>query len=105
MNEKKLNKLNIAGKEYPCRVTMGAMVRFKNEAGKDVSELKQTDISELVLFIFCCVKSACHADQVDFEMDFEMFADSLEPDSVNSFYEDMAASQKKRRTLCGASKH
>ena len=28
-------------------------------------------------------------------MDFETFADSLEPDSVNSFYEDMAASQKK----------
>jgi hypothetical protein len=28
-------------------------------------------------------------------MDFEMFADSLEPDSVNSFYEEMAVSQKK----------
>lgn len=27
-------------------------------------------------------------------MDFETFADSLEPDSVNSFYEDMASSQK-----------
>lgn len=96
MNEKKLNKLKIAVKEYPCRVTMGAMVRFKNEAGKDVSELKQTDISELVLFIFCCVKSACHADKVDFEMDFETFADSLEPGSVNSFYEDMAAASQKK---------
>ena len=95
MDKKNINKLKIAGKEYPCRVTMGAMVRFKNAAGKDVSELKQTDISELVLFIFCCVQSACHADHVDFDMDFETFADSLEPDSVNSFYEDMAASQKK----------
>ncbi len=95
MDKNKLNKLRIAGKEYPCRVTMGAMVRFKNAAGKDVSELKQSDISELVLFIFCCVQSACHADHVDFDMDFETFADSLEPDSVNSFYEDMAASQKK----------
>ena len=53
MDKNKLNKLRIAGKEYPCRVTMGAMVRFKNAAGKDVSELKQSDISELVLFIFC----------------------------------------------------
>lgn len=93
--DKRLNKLKIVGKEYPCRVTMGAMVRFKNEAGKDVSELKQTDISELVMFIFCCVKSACNADKVEFDMDFETFADSLEPDSVNSFYEDMASSQKK----------
>ena len=58
-----------------------------------------------VAFIFCCVKSACNADKVDFGMDFETFADSLEPDSVNSFYEDMAATQKKRRIPCGASKH
>nr|DAP73091.1 MAG TPA: tail assembly chaperone protein [Caudoviricetes sp.]DAR04799.1 MAG TPA: tail assembly chaperone protein [Caudoviricetes sp.] len=97
MDKKNINTLKIAGKEYPCRVTMGAMVRFKNAAGKDVSELKQTDISELVLFIFCCVQSACHADNVSFDMDFETFADSLEPDNVNSFYEDMAASQKKTK--------
>lgn len=97
MDKKNINTLKIAGKEYPCRVTMGAMVRFKNAAGKDVSELKQTDISELVLFIFCCVQSACHADNVSFDMDFETFADSLEPDNVNSFYEDMAVSQKKTK--------
>ena len=97
MDKKKLSKLAIAGKEYPCRVTMGAMVRFKNEAGKDVSELKQTDLSELVLFIYCCVKSACNADKETFDMDFETFADSLEPDSVNVFYEEMAGDQKKTK--------
>lgn len=98
MDEKKLSKLVIAGKQYPCRVTMGAMVRFKHEAGKDVSELKQTDISELVLFIYCCVKSACNADKEAFDMDFETFADSLEPDSVNLFYEEMAGNQKKTKS-------
>lgn len=43
--DKRLNKLKIVGKEYPLPCDHGAMVRFKNEAGKDVSELKQTDIS------------------------------------------------------------
>lgn len=95
MKKNDFSRLSIAGKEYPCRVTMGAMVRFKNEAGKDVSELTQTDISELILFIYCCVKSACNADKISFDMDFELFADSLEPGSVNAFYESMATHQKK----------
>lgn len=91
------NKINIAGKDYPCRVTMGAMVRFKNEAGKDVSELEKTNISELVLFIYCCIKSACNADKVNFDMDLDLFADSLEPENVNSFYEEMESAQKKTK--------
>lgn len=94
MNKNKM-KISVGGKEYPCRVTMGAMVRFKNEAGKDVSAMEKTDISELVLFIYCCVRSACNADKVPFDIDFETFADLMEPDSVNTFYEDMGEAQKK----------
>ena len=77
METKKLLKLTIGGKAYPCRVTMGAMTRFKHECGKDVSKMDQGDIGELVLFIYCCVKSACNADGVAFDMDFETFADHL----------------------------
>ena len=29
-------KIIIGGKEYPCRVTMGALLRFKRETGHDV---------------------------------------------------------------------
>lgn len=94
-----MNKLTIAGKAYPCRVTMGAMVRFKHESGKDVSRLGQDDIAELVLFIYCCVKSACNADGVAMELDFETFADSLEPTSVNDFYATMAEQGGEKKTL------
>lgn len=31
-----MKKIKIKGQEYPCRVTMGAMVRFKRESGKDI---------------------------------------------------------------------
>lgn len=93
--KKQMLKLTVGGKEYPCRVTMGAMMRFKHMAGKDVSELKQTDIRELVQFIYCCVQSACKADDVTFEMDFETFADSLEPDSLNTFYAQVGDAEKK----------
>ena len=91
----KKTKIKVGGKEYPCRVTMGAMVRFKNESGKDVSAMEKTNISELVLFVYCCVKSACNADKVAFDYDFETFADLMEPDGVNTFYEDMNDGEKK----------
>lgn len=94
----KKTKIKVGDKEFPCRVTMGAMVRFKNESGKDVSKLEKTNISELVLFVYCCVKSACNADKVEFDYDFQSFADLMEPDAVNSFYEDMGGEEKKRPT-------
>ena len=93
--KKQILKLTVGGKEYPCRVTMGAMVRFKRATGKDVSQLNQSDISELVQFIYCCVQSACTADDVAFDVDFETFADQLEPDSLNSFYAQMGDAEKK----------
>lgn len=96
METKKLLKLTIGGKVYPCRVTMGAMTRFKHECGKDVSKMDQGDIGELVLFIYCCVKSACNADGVAFDMDFETFADHLEPESVNAFYASSGESDEKK---------
>ncbi len=92
-------KLTIGGKAYPCRVTMGAMVRFKHETGKDISDLDRTDIGQLVTFIWCCVKSACNVDKVAFDIDCETFADMLEPDAVNDFYAEMTQSDEKKRTV------
>lgn len=63
-------------------------------SGKDVSKLEKTNISELVLFVYCCVKSACNADKVEFDYDFQSFADLMEPDAANSFYEDMGGEEK-----------
>lgn len=90
-----MRSIQINGQDYPCRVTMGAMVRFKRESGKDVSELCQDDVSDLVLFLWCCVKSACNADSVDFAYSFEGFADALTPQDMNQFYAGMNDVEKK----------
>lgn len=89
-----MNKISIKGNEYPCRVTMGAMVRFKRESGKDVSQIKEDEITDLVLFIWCCVVSACSADDVPFDYSFDRFADCLEPNSVKDFYKLMESEKK-----------
>lgn len=93
MNKKKVITIN--GKDYPCRITMGAMVRFKHESGHDVSEIKPNDLSEMVLFMWCCTVSACNADGVEFGMSFEQYADSLEPSGLQDFYSDMQSDEKK----------
>lgn len=93
--------LMVGGKEYPCRVTMGAMVRFKRETGRDVSSLTQNDISDLVLFMWCCVVSASKADGVEFDMSFEDFADRLDGKNLESFLGmvgDEASSEGKKKT-------
>lgn len=96
--------IEIGGKKYPCRVTMGAMVRFKHESGKDVSKMDSKDMSELTLFIYCCVKSACNADGVPLDLDFETFADSLTPESVEAFNLIAADGQKKAMAAQEAAK-
>lgn len=97
-------QLKISGKDYPCRVTMGALLRFQRETGKDVSKMDSGNMAETVMLLWCCIVSACHADGVPFEMSMEDLADRLEPATLNVFYEDMAASQKKTVTQTTAKK-
>lgn len=85
-----MKRIFINGKEYPCRITMGAMLRFKRETGKDASELKETDVAELVTFLWCCIASASKADDVEFGMSLMDFADKLEPETLTGFYTSMS---------------
>ena len=78
-----MKRIQINGKEYPVRMTMGALLRFKRETGKDVSEVKPTDVADMVILMWCCVASACKADGVDFSLSLEEFADSLDPENLN----------------------
>ena len=71
-------KVTVKGVEYPCRPTMGAMIRFKQLTGKEVTEMKETDLSELCIYLYCCVASASAADGKDFDMTSLEFADALD---------------------------
>ena len=94
-----MNKVVLYGKEYPNRVTMGAMIDFKRATGKDVSEIG-ADMELLTMFMFCCVRSACR-DEVAFDLNFERFADGIDLSEFNRFQESVSAggedgSKKKR---------
>lgn len=78
--------VRIDGKAYPCRQTMGAMLRFKKETGKEVTEINGS-LSDLCAYLYCCTASACKKDGVKFDMDLMDFADSLTPDDLNQWTE------------------
>lgn len=70
-------KIQIDGASFPCRQTMGAMLRFKRETGKEVTELHADSISDMVTFLWCCISSACQHDKIDFNLSLMDFADSI----------------------------
>ncbi|MCI9055320.1 MAG: hypothetical protein HFJ87_09305 [Muribaculaceae bacterium] len=96
--------LPVCGKEYPCRVTMGAMVLFKRATGKSPSRFSEDDVEEMVQFVYCCVKAACKADGVELGMDFEEFACGLEPEAMTRFYEGLGGAAGKKAMAATARK-
>ena len=92
--------VNINGVDYPCRQTMGAMLRYKKETGKEVTEIHENNISDLCVFLYCCVASACAADKKEFTMDLQEFADCLNPEDLTAWATAVsqanAAGEKKR---------
>lgn len=83
------------GKEYPCRVTLGAMRRFKQETGKDAENIAGVD--DLAIFIWCCCQSACKADGVEFGVSLDDFCDLLDMSTVNAFKDAVVSDEKKTK--------
>ena len=84
-----MKRITINGKEYPCRVTMGAMLRFKQETGRDVIQLNANEVADLVTLLWCCIASASNAEGVEFGMELMDFADMLEPETIADFFTSM----------------
>ena len=88
---KKKIEVTVNGVSYPCRPTMGAMLRFKKETGKEITEIKGDSFSDQCVYLYCCVASASAADGIEFRMSLMEFADALEPEIMNAWVEQMQA--------------
>ena len=90
MKREETTKITIAGREYPCRQTMGAMLRFKRETGREVSDM-EAGLTDLCTYLYCCVASASAADGADFRMTLTQFADALSPEELQAWAETLSA--------------
>ena len=77
-------KIEVGGREYPCRATMGAMLRFERVTGREVTKVDLKEVSLLCVWLWCCVVSACNADGVEFGLKLEDFCDRVSPDMLSS---------------------
>lgn len=84
-----MEKININKTEYPARLTMGALLRYKQETGREVDALQGA--SDALIFLHCCVKSACAVDGIDFPFTAVEMADRLDAEAFGAWYATMAA--------------
>ena len=94
MKDKNKNKANagitIDGKDYPFRPTMGAMLRFKRETGREVPAAGMTP-SETAVWLWCCVASASAADGIPFGLTLMDFCDRITPAQLAEWAEAVSS--------------
>lgn len=90
-----MNKITINGTEYPCRQTMGAFLRYKRETGKEATEIKG-ELSEVLTFLYCCIQSACSAENRKFDYTLTAFADAVTMEDIDRWTTAMNAEAEAR---------
>ena len=72
----------VNGKAYPCSPTAGAMLRFKEQTGREVTEIDSSSFTDLLTYLWCCVVAASKREGIDFGMSLMDFADNLTPEDM-----------------------
>lgn len=78
-------EIKINGETYPCRPTMGAMLRFKQETGKEITEIDPSSFTDLCTYLWCCVASAAKREGKPFNMSVMDFADNILPEDMTDW--------------------
>ena len=82
--------MKIQGKRIPVRMTMGALLSFKEKTGKDVSELTSLDTTGMLVLILCCIESVCRADGIELEgVDMTHLADYITSEEMSAMAKDL----------------
>lgn len=85
----KVTSITINGTAYPCTPSGGAMLRFKRETGKEISELRGDSISEMITYLWCCVAAACKREGKPFDYSLMDFADMLTMDEMAAWQQSI----------------
>lgn len=75
-------EITINGTAYPCSPTMGAMLRFKEQTGREITQIDPSSLSDLCAYLWCCVASCAKREGKPFDLSLMDFADSLTPDDM-----------------------
>lgn len=82
-------EIRIDGELFPCYPTMGAMVRFKQETGREVSTIEDNSLSDACMYLWCCIVSASKREGKKFDMTFMDFADSIDLEDMQGWMSEL----------------
>lgn len=88
-------EIEINGERFACMPTMGAMMRFKEETGKEVTEIKTDSVTELCTYLWCCVKAGAKREGKKFNLSLMDFADALTPEELEEWVRTVGDESKK----------
>lgn len=77
--------ITINGETYKCRMTLGAMMQFKELTGREVSEVKTDELSALATLLYCCAASGARIEGKNFSLSLQEFADSVSVDELSAW--------------------
>lgn len=83
-------EISINGVAYPCSPTMGAMLRFKQQTGREINQIDTSSFSDLCTYLWCCVASAAKREGKPFDMSLMDFADNLSPEDMAAWSESIS---------------
>lgn len=81
----------VNGIAYPCRPTIGAMLRFSQETGREVAEIKIDSPTDLCTYLWCYVVSGAKRGGKTFDMSLMDFADSISQEDMELWSKAVSA--------------
>lgn len=84
-------EITVNGTAYPCTSTAGAMLRFKQQTGREINEIDPSSFSELFTYMWCCVVSGAKREGRSFDMSLMDFADAVCPEDFAAWRDAMTA--------------
>lgn len=104
MEKANILTVEIDGVEYPAHPSLGAMLLFKKETGREVNQI--SGISDSIVWLWCCVKSASSKSDKPMTLSCQEFADSCTMEQLTAWNEMQQgnAEESKKKTPKGSRK-
>lgn len=84
-------EITVNGAAYPCTPTAGAMLRFKEQTGREINLIDLNSFSDICTYLWCCVCSGARREGKSFDMSLMDFADALLPEDMAAWNQALAA--------------
>lgn len=75
---------------------MGAMLRFRQQTGRELTTLQADSITDVCTYLYCCVASAAKRDGIEFTMSLMDFADAITPEDMLAWQQAVSEEESAR---------